>query len=102
MIGNGSYADPRRPLFTAASRPESDRLAGQGILSFSYQLSDDGNFAVVELVARDRKAFAAILADRRTDIKVFERGKAEPAAVEAEIRKYIRNFDVTKFGARAH
>jgi len=100
MTGAGTYADPRRPLFTPA-RFGTEEKEGRGIISFSYQMSDDGNFAVMELVAREKRALAAILADRRTDIKVFERGKANAAAVEAEIRKYIRNFDVSKFGARA-
>jgi hypothetical protein len=102
MTGRGTYEDPRRPLFTPATQASESQREGAGIISFSYQLSDDGNFAVVELVARDRKAFAAILGDRRPDIKVFERGKANAAVVEAEIRKYVKNFDVNKFGARAH
>ncbi|MBI3683900.1 MAG: hypothetical protein HY235_26290 [Acidobacteria bacterium] len=99
MTGTGTYADPRRPQFAplpaAMARPGT--LAG--IVSFSYQVSDDGQFAVVELVARDRAVFTAIL--RTPGVVAFERGKVRAEDIELEIRKHIRNFDVSRFGARA-
>lgn len=79
----------------------AEAVAGRGILGFAYQVSDDGKVAVVELVARDRRAFGPMLGAQRADVRVFERGKVDGAAVEAEIRKLIADFDLKKFGARA-
>lgn len=93
MVGAGTYTDPRRPLFA----PTQADVTGDGIIQFSFEESDDGKFAIVELVARDRKAFAAILADRRPEIKVFEKGKHSRAEIETELKKYKRNFDTDKW-----
>ena len=101
MTGSGTYADPRRPELTPASFTGADQVTGKGIIGFSYQLSDDGKMAVVEFVARERKALEGVLRSTRPGVQVFERGKGNASAVEAEIRKHIKDFDVTKFGARA-
>jgi hypothetical protein len=45
----------------------------------------------------DRQAFAPILADRRSDIRVFEIGKDSRAAIEAEMPRYKKGFDLTRF-----
>ena len=95
MTGAGTYEDPRRPLWTPA------KLSGRNaadIVSFSYQLSDDGNFAVVEVASREREGLRDLLNERRPGVRVFERGKANAAEAEQEIRKLIRNFDLSKFG----
>lgn len=100
MVGAGTYADPRRPLHAPVlGRGVADR--GDGIVGFSYQVSDDGRLAVMELAARDRSAFQALLNDRRPEVRVFERGKSRREEVEAEVRRHIRNFDLTQFGVRA-
>src|SRR5215831_10152498 len=80
MVGSGkSSADPIRPLYAPAQRASANaqqlKQRAPEIIAFGYQLSDDGKFALVELVAKDRQAFAAILADKRPDIRIFERGK---------------------------
>ncbi len=61
------------------------------------QLADDGKMAIVHYVAVDRGAFAAILADTRPEIRVFEIGKDKPAAIEAEMRKYKKDFTLANF-----
>jgi hypothetical protein len=48
--------------------------------------------AIVHYVAADRGAFASILADTRPEIRVFEIGKDKPAAIEAEMKKYKKDF----------
>jgi hypothetical protein len=65
MVGAGTPADPRRPAFAplGASIDPRNRAA---ILAFTYQLSDDGKWALAEFVARDRAAFRDILADPRS------------------------------------
>jgi len=89
MVGRGTYEDPKRPLFAPAAMGDEEKAAGRGIISFSYQLSDDGKFAVMEMVARDRKEFGPVVGGARPDVKVFERGRSDPAVVEAEVRRYI-------------
>jgi hypothetical protein len=50
LTGAGTYADPRRPLFA----PSSTREGGEsGILSYEWAPSDDGQYAIVEFVAKE-------------------------------------------------
>ena len=98
VVGAGTAQDPKRPLFVPTH--EERVLAGAaGILSYSAVLSDDKKFALVELVARDRKAFEAILKDTRPDMKRFDqqKGGARGEDIELEFRKYKKDFDFKKF-----
>ena len=94
MVGAGTFEDPRRPLFVPAPGAEGE----SSIVGFSYEMSDDGNSALVELVAVDPAAFTPILEDKRADVKVFEKGKAKKEDVEKEWKKYKPKFDAEKFG----
>jgi hypothetical protein len=77
-------------------------LSPTAIISFSWQPTDDGKSAIVEFVARDRAAFAPILADPQLTGKVFERGKAARADIERELKKHKKDLDLDRFvGARA-
>jgi hypothetical protein len=62
LIGAGTYADPRRPLFAPDSK---DLHNPNGIHSYRWEASDDGRHAIVEFVARDRAALLPILNDAR-------------------------------------
>ena len=102
MIGSGTPTDPRRPMYAplpGAPLPGAT-LSGAGIIAFSYQISDDGKSALVEFVARDHAGLQAILADKslRHDVKMFEKGKDDPADIEKEFRKYKKDFDPRTFG----
>jgi hypothetical protein len=92
LIGAGSFADPKRPLF-APVRPESD-----GILAFSFQPTDNANSAIVEFVARSPKALKAIQEDSR--VRCFSPDKNKKDDVEKELKKARKDFDFTKFGTR--
>jgi hypothetical protein len=62
LVGSGTPADPRRPLLVPAKPASpSDR---SGLLAYSMQLSDDGNFALVEFVFASRAAFQTVLAQQ--------------------------------------
>src|ERR1041385_5541037 len=62
MVGKGTTTDPRRPQYAPwPTVPGDSRTA---IIAYSHQVSDDGKFALVEFIARDRKAFNAIFADK--------------------------------------
>jgi hypothetical protein len=96
MVGAGTARDPKRPLFAPVHGQQSS------ITGFSYQVSDDGKTALVELIARDKRAFQPLLTANRADVKVFERGKATITDLEREFRKVKPGFDGGKFigGAR--
>jgi hypothetical protein len=53
------------------------------------------------VVAANRHAFDAILADKRPEVRVFEIGKASRAAIEAEMQKHRKGFDLSRFEVRA-
>jgi hypothetical protein len=99
MTGSGTMEDPRRPMYVPA--PPAHGLnataapaAADGIIAFTFQESDDGAYALVELVARDRAAFKAILEDRNPSVKIFEKGKHAKDDIEREFRKHKANFDL--------
>lgn len=97
MTGAGTATDPKRPMYAPAPRasPTSPQPA---IIAYSFQTSDDGKLALAEFVARpgDRAAFAPILADKT--LKVFVKGKDKKGDIEAELRKYKKDFSLEKFG----
>lgn len=97
MIGAGTFADPRRPLFTPAQMAEP---SSSGIIAFHAEVSDDGRYAVVEFVARDRAAFGQILADARV-LEKFEKGRSKRGDVEAALKKYKKNLKLENFGVAA-
>ena len=99
LTGSGTFDDPKRPMY--APTPAELRVAATtltGILAFTYVLSDDGRFALVEFVARDRSAFQQILADPA--IKAFLKGRDAREVVEAEFLRHKRNFNFALFGVR--
>ena len=89
MVGTGTPEDPRRPEYSLVPG-QSD--PGSGIIAFSYQLSDDGQHALVEFVARDESAFQALLGDKHSDVKVFKKGKSKPEDILKEFRKHKKDF----------
>jgi hypothetical protein len=74
----------------------TDRRAPE-ITGFSYVVSDDGRFALVEFVARDKRAFDGLMGSGRADVKVFRRGRARKEEVEQEFRKHKKDFDWERF-----
>ena len=94
MIGSGTPADPRRPLYAPAP---SEKLSKNGIIAYSYVLSDDEKSALVEFVAMDRAAFDAILKDQRTDIKRWEKAKTNKDDVAKEFKKLRKDFNIDEF-----
>jgi len=97
FVGSGTMEDPKRPMF--APRPgEVAPGSKTGIVAFHFIPTDDGSMAIVELVARDKAAFAAILASNVSGALFFLRGRDDKAAVEAALQKYRKDFTLDKFG----
>lgn len=70
-VGSGTYEDPRRPMFAPSDADRQRTRREEQIIGYSYQLSDDGQVALVEFVARDRKAFEAIAGSGLSDVRTF-------------------------------
>ena len=66
-----------------------------GITGFFFQPSDDGKFAVVEFVSRNRGAFQILFNDKT--IKIFEEDKQSKASIEAAVKPFRKDFDLGKF-----
>jgi hypothetical protein len=99
LIGAGTLADPKRPMYAPTSAElQTANATRQGILAFTHVVSDDGNFALVEFVARDRAAFQHILTD--SSVKSFLRGRDKREDMEAEFLKHKKDFDFAHFGVR--
>ncbi len=96
--GQGTVADPKRPLHApapTAATPSSPT----GIAGWVHIPSDDGKFALVEFVARDKASLAPILADATVQAFLISNGSGRPAAVAA-FQKYKKNFYFSRFGVR--
>ena len=102
MIGTGTWADPKRPLY-APSPAQMNAASRTGIIGFTHVLSDDGQFALVEFVARDASAFQHILADINgnlnvnINVKAFRKGQDKRDDIEAEFRKHKKDFSFEHF-----
>ena len=105
IIGAGTVSDPTRPMFVPAGgfqqnvRPVIDRTPASrtGIISYSYQMSDDGKSALVEFVSVDRAGLREILESKAAGVTVFERGKHDKATIEAAFKGKKKDFDFEKF-----
>jgi hypothetical protein len=91
LTGSGTATDPRRPLYA----PAPNSSAANGIIGFTQVSTDDGKSAIVEFVARDRKAFVAILAD--TTITRFEKGIDSAVTIQAALQKVKQGFTLVNF-----
>lgn len=98
VVGSGTPADPRRPMYAPLPPQRGQAPSRTGIIAFTFQLSDDKRSALVEYVARDRSAFQAILADKSSNVRVFQKGKDKREDVLRELRKYKKDFDIDRFG----
>jgi hypothetical protein len=107
MIGKGTGDDPIRPMFVPADGFVQNRVANNGanqgrkaragIISYTYQLTDDGKNAIVEFVSVDREGLRPILESKLGNVTVFERDKAKKADIETAIRGKKKDFDFGKF-----
>ena len=92
IVGQGTASDPKRPKH--APWPASQDA--NGIVAFYNEPSDDGRFALVELVAYNRSALLPILKD--TTITVFEKGRVSKTTIETALKPYRKDFNLDTFG----
>lgn len=96
MVGEGTYEDPKRPLYA----PKSEELSkdGSGIISFSFEVSDDGKTALLELVARTPEPFKIIQQENRSDVRIFRKGLTTKEQIEAAFKVHKKDFKADSFG----
>jgi len=101
FVGAGTPDDPRRPAYAPLPPSAGILPSRDGIVAFSFQESDDGKLALVELVAYNREAFKDLLADTRPDVKVFIKGKHERDDIEEEFKKHKKDVNLDSFATVA-
>jgi len=103
VIGTGTPEDPIRPMFIPSPR-EMDAAAAltpnrpPQILGYAFVLSDDGKFALTEIVMRDRSGFQAIAAT--AGVKAFIKGASKVDDVVATFRQFKKDFAVSQLGVK--
>lgn len=97
MVGSGTLADPKRPMFAPAPPTAATPLDRTGIIAFQYQMSDDGNFALAEFVAVTRAGLAPILSSTASNVIFFERGLYTRQQIETAFQQYKKNFSFSNF-----
>jgi hypothetical protein len=100
MTGSGTWDDPRRPMF--APIPQQMTPGSRtGIIAFNHVESDDGNSALIEIVAANRPQLALIVAQINaaavSGVQVFDRSTTSPATVQSAFQLLKKNFDITTF-----
>ena len=102
IIGTGTWDDPKRPMFTPT--PQSMTPGNRsGIIAFNQVTSDDGNFALVEVVTATKTDLATALApisaalSQVAGVQLFQQGSSSPAQVQTAFQALKKNFDITKF-----
>ncbi len=96
LTGSGGNENPIRPEYGTSTLD-----AAHGVVAWKMLLSDDKKMAILHIVATDRKAFEAILSDKRGDVKVFEIGKDKKDDIEKELRKVSKGFDLSQLEVMA-
>jgi len=92
FIGTGTQADPKRPQYV----PWPPSRDPNGIIAWSVLSSDDGRFALIELVARNRAAFQPLFNDKT--ITFFEKGRASKGQIESALKQFRKDFSLDTFG----
>ena len=98
MVGNGTWADPKRPMF--APVPAAVGRGRSGILAYYHEPTDDGKSAIVVFVAADRSALQSILESNSPLVTVFERGKISQQATETALKAVKKDFNWQRFMLR--
>jgi hypothetical protein len=95
LTGSGTSSDPQRPMF--APTPSATPAGHMGIIAYQHLLSDDGTLSLVEFVAVDRSAFAALFASTDPRVQYFEVGKSTQAQILAAFQQKKASFSFTTF-----
>ena len=102
MVGTGTWEDPKRPLFAPVPHQMTPG-SRTGIIAFNQVESDDGKFALIEIVAANKPELASITAPIKAQLsavpglQLFERGSTSSASIQSAFQLKKKNFDLSKF-----
>ena len=100
MVGSGTWDDPRRPMFAPIPQQMTPGIR-TGIIAFNQVESDDGNSALIEIVAANRSELSLITAQISvaavSGVQVFDRSNTSQATVQSAFQLLKKNFDISKF-----
>ena len=73
-----------------------------GIIAFHHEVSDDGQLALVEIVAADTPGLAAVLAQLQnishvSGVQIFDRGKHGRKDIQKAFKAKKKDFDIDRF-----
>ena len=85
MVGAGTAKDPKHPQYSDSP----------GIAGFTAELSDDGRYALVEFVAKDRKLLDVIA---NSGQRLERKDTATKDSIYEDFKRYKKNFKPERFG----
>jgi len=103
LIGSGKPDNPKRPMFVPPPAEQAAKLKNgdrSGVLGYSMQVSDDGNFALVEFIGLTPAELRPIVNSQAAGVKAFERGVATKEQIEQEFQKYKAGFTLSSLSGR--
>ena len=102
IVGSGTAEDPRRPMFAPWPPAGANEPAPSGIIAWQWLEADDHKSALVEFVALDRSAFAAIRNTQGSGVRIFEREKQTWAEVRAALKEARKDLKDDWMGMRVN
>src|SRR5450432_493694 len=93
VAGTNGAAWPKHVPTTPSAGPSAP-----GVFACACELSDDGHYAIVELVGTNRAALADVLADHAPGVLVFEKGAVARQVIESAIQPFRKGFSLSRFG----
>jgi hypothetical protein len=102
MVGTGTWDDPIRPMYAP---PPQQMVPGNrtGIIAFNQVMSDNGNFALIEIVAANRPQLTLITAQMNaqlsatTGFQLFDRSITPAATIQSAFQLLKANFNINQF-----
>ncbi len=85
MVGAGTAKDPKHPQYSDSP----------GITGFTAELSDDGRYALVEFVAKDRKLLDVIA---NSGQRLERKDAATKDSIYEDFKRYKKTFKPERFG----
>jgi hypothetical protein len=101
MIGSGTYADPKRPMFAPAPSEikPGDR---SGIIGWHFEPTDDGKLAILEIVYAKREVMTAAQAALSAVplVRAFAKGKDSKDVIEGACQALKKDFSLDRFAMK--
>jgi hypothetical protein len=103
LVGTGTSDDPVRPDHVPLPPAPGTATTGpakqaSGIIASYSEVSDDGKWALAEVVALDRASLQPFLSDARPGVWAGEKGVVTRAQVQSVFQQYKKKINLDTFG----